>query len=219
MPEHDPSAKNAVNPNFNKGISANGLTVVNMSATTSINSQYSEKSRNCVYLCAWTHTCTWNYSHFNYRRNPNKTNDGNFIKTFQDKDKEFPTTNPPPSTDNPLETTILVQTQTPASRPTHTYTTNHSTNNTTDTPEITILAQTRTQTKSAFCHLATKNYGATDIMKNKTNHFLIPHQFSNSKTSAPTSCSPFYFIPISEKAHKLRPTLIDSNKCRHSRQK
>jgi hypothetical protein len=47
-------------------------------------------------------------------------------------------------------------------------------------------------------------------VKNKTTSFSIPHQFSNSKTAAPTNCNPFYFIPISEKAHKLCPTLISS---------
>jgi hypothetical protein len=66
-------------------------------------------------------------------------------------------------------------------------------------------------TKSAFRHPATKNYAATHIVKNETTHFSIPHQFSNSKTAAPTSCNPFYFIPISEKAQKLRPTLINSD--------
>jgi hypothetical protein len=40
-----------------------------------------------------------------------------------------------------------------------------------DLLETTILAQTRTQTKSAFRHPATKNYAATDIMKNKTTRF------------------------------------------------
>jgi hypothetical protein len=44
MSEHDPSVKKAVNPNFNDNISENGFTVVNMSATTSIYSQYSENS-------------------------------------------------------------------------------------------------------------------------------------------------------------------------------
>jgi hypothetical protein len=52
MSERDPNAENAVNPNFNNDISDNGLTVVNMSATTSIYSQCSEKSRNCVHLYA-----------------------------------------------------------------------------------------------------------------------------------------------------------------------
>jgi hypothetical protein len=71
--------------------------------------------------------------------------------------------------------------------------------------------QTRTQTKAAFRHQAIKNYAATDIVKNKTTRFSIPHRFSNGKTAAPTSCNPFYYIPISEKAHKLRPTLINSD--------
>jgi hypothetical protein len=48
-------------------------------------------------------------------------------------------------------------------------------------------------------------------MKNKTTRFSIPHQFSNSKTAAHTSCNPFYFIPISEKTYKLCPTLINSD--------
>ena len=102
-----------------------------------------------------------------------------FITNFQDENAEFPTTNSPPTTHDPLETTIP--------------------------------AQTRTQTKSAFRHPATKNYAATDTVKYKTTRFSIPHRFSNSKTAASTSCNPFYFIPISEKAHKLRPTLIDSD--------
>ncbi len=102
-----------------------------------------------------------------------------FIKNFQDGNTEFPTTNSPPTTNDPLETTIL--------------------------------AQTRTQTNSAFCHPATRNYAATVITKNKTTRLSIPHQFSNSQTAAPSSCNPFYFSPISEKAHKLCPTLIDSD--------
>jgi hypothetical protein len=92
-------------------------------------------------------------------------------------------------------------------RPTHMDTTN----NTTDALETTILEQSQTQTTSALCHPATKNYTATDIMKNKTTRFSIPLRFLNSKTAASTSCNSFYFIPIYEKAHELRPTLIDSN--------
>ncbi len=52
MSKRDPSAKHAVTPTFNDNISANGLTIVNMSATTSIYSHNSENSRNCVYLYA-----------------------------------------------------------------------------------------------------------------------------------------------------------------------
>jgi hypothetical protein len=52
MSEPDPNAKNAIDPNFNNDISDNGLTVVYMSATTSIYSQCSEKSRNRVHLYA-----------------------------------------------------------------------------------------------------------------------------------------------------------------------
>jgi hypothetical protein len=43
MSERDPNAENAVNPNFNDDISDSGLTVVNISATTLIYSQCSEK--------------------------------------------------------------------------------------------------------------------------------------------------------------------------------
>jgi hypothetical protein len=59
-----------------------------------------------------------------------------------------------------LETTILALAQT-VSRPTHADTTN----DTTDTLETTILAQSQsqTQTTSFFHHPATKNYAATDI--------------------------------------------------------
>ena len=74
-----------------------------------------------------------------------------------------------------------------------------------------ILAQT--QTTPAFHHPDTKNYTATDFKNKKTTRLSIPHhQFPNSKTAAPTSCNPFNFIPIFEKAHKLHPTLINSNK-------
>jgi hypothetical protein len=212
MSERDPSAKNAVNVTLNNDISENGLTVVNMSSTTSIYSHCSENSRNCVHLYAPELTRAFDMSHAS-------TTDGTrtrkpmteiFITNFQDEDTEFPTTNSPPTTHNPLETTILAQAQT-TSRPTHADTFNHTTNNTSDTLETTILAQTRTQTKSALRHPATKNYAATDIMKNKTTPFSILHRFSNSKTAAPTSCNPFYFIPISEKVHKLCPTLIVSD--------
>jgi hypothetical protein len=181
MSERDPKTKNVVNLNFNDDISDNGLTVVNMSATTSIYSQCSENSRNCVHLYAPEVTHAFDTTH-------TSTTDGTqtkpmteiFIKNFQDEDAEFPTTNSPPTTHDSLETTILAQTP-------------------------------RTQTKSAFRHPATKNYAATDIVKSKTTCFSIPHQFSNSMTAAPTSRNPFYFIPISEKTHKLRPTLINSD--------
>jgi hypothetical protein len=180
MSERDPNPENAVNPNFNDNISDNGLTVVNMSATTSIYSQCSENSRNCVHLYAPELTSAFDTTHTS-TTNGTRTKPMTeiFITNFQDKNAEFPTTNSPPTTHDPLETTIL--------------------------------AQTRTQTKSAFRHPATKNYAATDIAKNKTTRLSIPHRFSNSKTPAPTSCNPFYFIPISEKAHKLRPTLTDSD--------
>ncbi len=83
-----------------------------------------------------------------------------FIKNFQDEDTEFPTANSPPTTHDPLESTILAQAHS-TSRPTHTDTTNNTTNNTTKTLETTTLAQIWTQTKSAFRHPATKNYAAT----------------------------------------------------------
>jgi hypothetical protein len=44
--ERDPSAENAVHLNFNDNISDNGLTIVDMSATTSIYSQCSENSKD-----------------------------------------------------------------------------------------------------------------------------------------------------------------------------
>ncbi len=50
MSERDPNAKNTFDLNFNDDISDIGLTVVNMSVTTSIYSQCSENSRNCVHL-------------------------------------------------------------------------------------------------------------------------------------------------------------------------
>jgi hypothetical protein len=176
MSERDHNAENAVNPNFNDNISDNGLTVANISATNSIYSQCSENSRNCVHLYVPELTRAFDTTH-------TSTTDGTrtkpiteiFVKNFQDKDAEFPTRNSPPTTHDPLETTILVQ--------------------------------TRTQTKSAFRHPATKNYAAIDIVKNKGTRFSIPHQFSNSKTAAPISCNPLYFIPISEEAHKLRNIL------------
>ena len=175
MSEHDPNAKNAVDFNFNDDISNNGLTAVNMSATTSIYSQCSKNSRNCVHLYAPELTRSFDTTQ-------TSTTDGTrtkptteiFIKNFQDKDAEFPITNSPPTTHDPLETTILAQTQT-KSRPTHADTTYNTTNDTTNTLEITILVQTRTQTKAAFRHQAIKNYAATDIVKNKTTRFSIPH--------------------------------------------
>jgi hypothetical protein len=50
MSERDPNAENAVD--LNDDNSDNGLTVVNMSVTTSIYSQCSENSRKCVHLYA-----------------------------------------------------------------------------------------------------------------------------------------------------------------------
>jgi hypothetical protein len=123
MSERDPNAENAVDLNFNDNISDNGLTVVNMSATTSTYSLCSENSRNCVHLYApqltrafdTTHTSTTNGTR-------TKPMTEIFINNFQDKDAEFPTTSSPPTTHDPLETTILAQRQT-KSRPTHADTT------------------------------------------------------------------------------------------------
>jgi hypothetical protein len=191
MSERDPTAENAVNPNFNDDISDNGLDVVNMSATTSIYSQYSQNSRNRVHLYSPVLTRAFDTTH-------TSTADGTrtkpmteiFIKNIQDEESEFPTTNSPPSP--------------PFTDTTHADTTNH----TTDMLTTTIPAQT--QTKSAFRHPATKNYAATDTRIKKTTRFSVPHhQFSNGKPAAPTSCNPFYFLPISGKAHKLHPALID----------
>jgi hypothetical protein len=138
MSEHDPSAKNAVNLNFNDDITKNGLAVVNMSATTST-SQCSENSRNRVHLYApelkrafaTTHTSTTDGTR-------TKPMTEIFIKTFQDKDMEFPTTNSPTTMDM-LEIAIPAQAQT-TSWPCHADTTNATTNNTTDMLETTILA-------------------------------------------------------------------------------
>jgi hypothetical protein len=166
MSERDPKTKNVVNLNFNDDISDNGLTVVNMSATTSIYSQCSENSRNCVHLYPPELTNAFDTTHTSTRDGTQtKPMTEIFIKNFQDEDAEFPTKNSPPTTHDSLETTIL--------------------------------AQTRTQTKSAFRHPATKLYAVTDIVKNKTTCFSIPHQFSNSKTAAPTSRNPFLFHPNS----------------------
>jgi hypothetical protein len=94
-----------------------------------------------------------------------------FIQNYKDKDAEFPTTH------DPLETTILAQAQT-TYPPTHTDTTY----DTTDTLETTIiLAQTRTQKKSAFRHLATKNYAATEIKKRKLPVFQSHINFQTAR--------------------------------------
>jgi hypothetical protein len=50
--ELGPKTENVVNLNFNNNFSDNGLTVVNMSAISSIYSQCSENSRNRVHLYA-----------------------------------------------------------------------------------------------------------------------------------------------------------------------
>ena len=101
MSERDPSAKNAVHPNFNDDISDNGLTVVNLSANKSIYFQYSELSRNRAHKYAPELTRAFATSH-------TSTTDGSrtkpmteiFIKTFQEEDPEFPTIKP-----HPLQTT------------------------------------------------------------------------------------------------------------------
>ena len=90
MSERDPDAENAVNPNFNDDISDNAPTVVNMSATTSIYSQCSENSRNCVHLYAPELTRAIDTTH-------TSTTDGTrtkpmteiFITNFQDQNAEF----------------------------------------------------------------------------------------------------------------------------------
>ena len=105
MSKRDPSAENAVNLNCNDDISNNGLTVGNMSATTSINSQCTENSRNRVHLYAPEVTRSSDTTH-------TSTTDGTrtkpmteiFIKNFQDNNAEFPTTNSPPTTDDQLAT-------------------------------------------------------------------------------------------------------------------
>jgi hypothetical protein len=164
--EHDPSAKNAVHLNFNDDISDNGLTVVNKSATTSIYSHSSENSRNCVHLYAPELTRAFDTTHTSITDGTRtKPMTETFIKNFHDKDAELPTTNPPPTTNDMLETTIIAQAQT-TYQPTHTDTTYDTTNNTTDTLE--------TQTTSAFRHPATKNYAATDIKKHRNTRFSIP---------------------------------------------
>jgi hypothetical protein len=94
MSKRDPSVENVVNLNFNNNIFDNGLNVVNMSATTSIYSQYSENSRICVHLYVPELTHASDTTH-------TSTSDGTqtkpmteiSIKTFQDKDREFPITN------------------------------------------------------------------------------------------------------------------------------
>ncbi len=98
MSERDPSVKNVINPNFNFNIYKNGLTVVNMSATTSMNSQYSENSRTHVHLYAPELTRAFDTTHTSTTDGiQTKPMMGIFIKTFQDKDMEFPTTNSPPT--------------------------------------------------------------------------------------------------------------------------
>jgi hypothetical protein len=94
MSERDPSAKNAVNPNFNDDIYNNGLTIVNMSATTCIYSQCSENSGNRVHLYAPELTCAFHTSSKDGTRT--KPMMEIFIKNFQDEDTEFPTTNSHP---------------------------------------------------------------------------------------------------------------------------
>jgi hypothetical protein len=192
-----PPAQNAVNSNFNNNISDNGLDIINMSTTASIYSQQSENSRNSVNLYApelarvfdTTHTSTTDV----IRTKPITEIS---IKTIQDKDAELPTTNSPPAP--------------PFTDTTHADTTINST----DMLETTILAQTHTT--SAFRHLATKNYAATDIKHKKTTQFSIPDPpFLNSKTAASDSCNPFHFLPIPETAHKLYP-IIESNSYRTS---
>jgi hypothetical protein len=97
MSERDPSVKNAVNPNFNDNISDNGLNVVNMSATTSIYSQYSENSRNRVHLYAPELTRAFDTTHTSTKdRTRTKPMTEIFIKTVQDKDTEFPKKIPHP---------------------------------------------------------------------------------------------------------------------------
>ena len=163
MSERDPTAENAVNPNFNDDISNNGLDVVNMSATTSIYSQCSENSRNCVHLYAPELTRAIDTTH-------TSTTDGTrtkpmteiFITNFQDENAEFPTTNSPPTTHDPLETTIP--------------------------------AQTRTQTKSAFRHPATKNYAATDIVK-KNYPFFNPASIFKQQDRSSYQLQPILFHP------------------------
>ena len=163
-----------------------------------------------MHLYAPELTCAFGTTHTaNLRQKQTNPMTALFIKTFQDKDTEFPTTNSPPTMD-PLEPTILAQTQT-ASWSTHADTTNDTTNNSADMLETKILAQSQAQTPSALNHPATKKYAATDIKNKQNTRFSVPHQFSNSKAANPTSCNPFYFIPISEKAQKFCPTLIDSS--------
>jgi hypothetical protein len=74
MSKHDPTAKNAVNPNFNDNISNNGLGVVKMSTITSI-----------ICLFDTTHTSTSD-------RIQTKPMTETFNKKIQDKETGFPTT-------------------------------------------------------------------------------------------------------------------------------
>ena len=134
-----------------------------------------------MHLYAPELTCAFGTTHTaNLRQKQTNPMTALFIKTFQDKDTEFPTTN-------------------------------DTTNNSADMLETKILAQSQAQTPSALNHPATKKYAATDIKNKQTTRFSVPHQFSNSKAANPTSCNPFYFIPISEKTQKFCPTLIDSS--------
>jgi hypothetical protein len=88
MSERDPNAENAVNPNFNDDISNNGLTVVNMSATTSIYSQCSENSRNCVHLYAPELTRAFDTTH-------TSTTDGTLLESGHTRRHSCPTRNTP----------------------------------------------------------------------------------------------------------------------------
>ena len=112
-----------------------------------------------------------------------------FEKTVQDEESEFPSTDSTPAP--------------PCTDKTHADTDNEIT----DIPTSKLQAQT--QTKSAFRHPATKNYAATDIGKKKTTRFSVTHQPSANKNNAALdSRNPFYFLPITEMAHKMH-SIID----------
>jgi hypothetical protein len=197
MSKRDPSVENAVNLNFNDSISDNVLNVVNMSATTPTYSQYSENIRNFMHLYAPELTRAFDTT-------PTSTSDGTrtkpmsdiFIKTIKDEDTEFPISNSPPTTD-------------PLAYPHGHYQRNYQrhfgqvinngSSTVADTDKIS-LALPGHQKLRCHTHQEQEKYP-----------FFSPTLFSNSKTAAPTSCNPFYFIPISEKAHKLCPTLINSD--------
>jgi hypothetical protein len=101
MSERDPSTKIAVNINFNDNNSDNGLTVVNMSATTSIYSQCSENRRNPVHLYAPELTHAFDTTHTSTTdRTRTKPMTEISIKNFHDEDTEFRTTNSPPTSNN-----------------------------------------------------------------------------------------------------------------------